>query len=344
MKKIGVGIIGLGRIFPRHLDDSIKQINRLELIGVCDANTDLAKKVAAKENVKCYTKYQELLSDKNISVVSVLTPNYLHYKMGMLASQNNKHCVMEKPISQNYRQAIQLVKEFKKYDKKLFPVLQVRYNPAIRVVKDYVEKGYLGKIFTAVLSIHWTRPQEYYDESEWKGRKDTDGGSLLTQAIHYIDSMHYILGKAKSVIAKTGTVGHKIEIEDIANAIIDLENGTRVNFDFTICTYPHNIECSLTILGENGTIKIGGLAMNKIDFWEVKNTPQPYISEGVNPNVYAGGMYIGSCPNHKLIYDNLVNVLINKQKSFINAEDALESLKIIDGIIKSNCLKKEIFL
>lgn len=343
-KKLGVGVIGIGRIYTRHVEDSIKQIPELELVAVCDSKEDIARKVSVKENIPYYTDYRDLIKDKNVDIVTVCTPNGFHYEMGMEAVKRGKHCVMEKPIAQNLSQASKLVEAFAKSKVSLFPVLQVRYNPTVQILREYVKKGALGKILTASVVIRWTRPQEYFDESDWKGTLSLDGGSLLTQAIHYIDVMQYILGPAKSVFGKLDRVAHDIEAEDIANAIIDLESGTRVNLEFTICTFPHNLECSLSVLGETGTVKIGGLAMNKCDLWEVKNAPRPDIPDGLSPNLYAGGLYAGSCPNHKSIYLNMLSVLANGQESFIKGEDALESLRIIDGIKKSSDLKKEINL
>lgn len=343
-KNLKIGIIGLGRILPKHLEDSIKQINQFKLVALCDIDENIGKAIAKKEKVKYYKNYQDLIKDKSIDIVSILTPNYLHYEMGIFTAKMKKHAIVEKPISLNYEQAQDLIKAFEKSNKQLFPVLQVRFNSPIRIAKKYVQEGALGKILTARLSVHWTRPQEYYDESPWKGKKDLDGGSLLSQAIHYLDSLCWILGKPKSLIAKTATAGHKIEVEDIANAIIDFESGSRVSFDFTVCTYPHNQEASLTLLGETGTIKIGGVAMNKIETWEVKNIPLPDIPETPGPNVYAGGMYVGSVPNHRFVYEDVVNTLLFKKKSFIKAEDALMSLKIIDAIHKSDNKKKEVSL
>lgn len=343
-RKLKIGIIGLGRILPRHLDDSIKQLKELELVGICDIDEKIGKEIAKKEKVKFYKNYKDLIKDKNIELVSIITPNYLHYEMGLFAAENGKHALIEKPVTMNTTQTQNLIKIFSKHKKILFPVLQVRFNPPIKTAKKYVAENYLGKIITARLSVHWTRPQEYYDESPWKGKKNLDGGSLLSQAIHYIDVLQWILGKAKSVIAKVATVAHKIEVEDTANAIIDFENGTRVSFDFTVCTYPHNQEASLTLLGETGTIKIAGIAMNKIEAWEVKNTPLPYLGEIASPNIYAGGMYVGSVPNHKFIYENMINVLLNKKPSLITAEDTIESLRIIEAIQQSSQEKKEIFL
>lgn len=343
-KKLGVGIIGLGRIFPRHLDDSIKQIPELKLSAVCDKNVALAKRVGKRENVPYYEKYQDLIDDKAVDIVAICTPNGLHFEMGLAVAKANKHCIMEKPIAIYYKDSLKLVETFKKSRGKLFPVLQVRFNPAIQVLKKYVSEGAFGKILTASLIIRWTRPQEYFDKSDWKGTLNLDGGTLLTQGIHYVDIMQYILGPAQSLFGKLGRVARKIETEDIANAIVDFKSGARANIEFTVCTYPHNLECSLTVLGEKGTSKIGGVAMNDCEIWEVQNTPKPIIGQGIPPNVYADGMYVGSCPNHIAIYQNLVNHLVFNKPSVIKAEDALESLRIIEGIKKSDTLNKQIIL
>lgn len=343
-KPLGVGVIGLGRISPRHIEDSIKQIKELRLVAVCDINSKLAREVGKKEQVPFYKQYQDLIKNKDVEIVAVCTPNGLHYPMGKAVAQTGKHCVMEKPVSLNYKQALNLVSNFKRSKGILFPVLQVRYNPAVRTLKDFVANGSLGKIYTASVIIRWTRPQEYFFQSNWRGTFKMDGGSLLSQGIHYIDVLQHVLGKAKSVYAKLDTVAHKIEVEDIANAIIDFESGARANLEFTVCTYPHNLECSITVLGENGTIKMGGQAMNTCEIWEVKNQPKPVIHDGISPNQYAGGLYVGSCPNHYAIYKNIVDVLVYHKSSFIKASDPLESMRIIDGIRKSSLQKKEIVL
>lgn len=345
MKKIlNVGIIGLGRIFPRHLEDSIKQIPELKLTAVCDNNFALARKIGERENIAYYQNYKDLINDKNVDVVTICTPNGLHFEIGTAVAKAGKHCVTEKPLAINFKDALSLVKTFKKSKGKLFPVLQVRFNPVVQILKKYVTEGALGRILTASLIIRWTRPQKYFDESNWKGTLKLDGGTLLTQGIHYIDIMQYLLGPAKSVFGKLDKVAHRIETEDIANAMIDFQSGTRANLEFTICTYPHNLECSLTVLSKKGTIKIGGTAMNTCEIWEVENIPKPQIPESITPNVYAGGLYTGSCPNHIAIYRNMVNNLIYNKPSLINGDDALESLRIINGIKKSSEKGHEVIL
>jgi len=343
-KKIRIGLIGLGRIYPRHVDDSIEQLDELELVAVCDIDKKLSREVGKKKGVRYYDDFKNLVNDDEVDVVAIATPNSFHYPIAKYVAKRNKHCILEKPIALNHNMASRLVEAFEISKGALFPVLQVRYNPAIQATRYHVHEGNLGRIFTAALTIRWTRPQEYFDQSDWKGTKKIDGGSLITQAIHYIDTMQYILGRPKIIYGKVDRLKLDIETEDAANAIIDFENGTRANFEFTICTYPQNLESSLAILGEKGTIKIGGLAMNELETWNVEDTPQPSITKGLTPNHYAGGMYVGSCPNHKAIYQNLVNVLVHGKPSFINGSDALPSLEIIDTIKKSSRLKREIRL
>ena len=194
----------------------------------------------------------------------------------------------------------------------------------------------------AALVIRWTRPQEYFSESDWKGTALMDGGALLTQAIHYIDSAQYILGPAREVFGVMVRKAHEIEVEDMAQALIQFNCGTHATLEFSINTYPHNIECSLSLMGEKGTVKIGGLAMNQIDYWNVANVPKPEIPVGNQPNVYAGGMYTGSCPNHKQIYQNVANHLLYGRPNLLSADEALEAIKIIDGIKASSEKKRTI--
>lgn len=344
MKKLKVAVIGLGRIYPRHIDDSINQLNELELVAVCDIDKKLAQKVGKKYQVQAFNDYKEMIKNTKVDIISICTPNATHYDIGLYLAKQNIHTIMEKPLAINYEKTKKLIEAYEASKATLFPVLQVRYNPAVIALKQYVDQGFLGKIFSANLIIRWCRPQEYFNESPWKGTKKIDGGTLLTQGIHYIDVMQYVMGCVDSLYAITDLKAHKIEVEDMANAILNFKSGARANLEFTVNTYPKNLECSLTVLGEYGTVKIGGNAMNEIDIWEVKNTPKPVIPRGLEPNVYANGMYIGSCPNHIMIYKNLVNVLIEGKKSYIEAKDALESIKIIDYIKKSNDEKKTVNL
>jgi UDP-N-acetyl-2-amino-2-deoxyglucuronate dehydrogenase len=220
--------------------------------------------------------------------------------------------------------------------------MQVRYNPAIIALKNTLDNEKLGKINQVTLTTRWTRPQEYF--KDWRGTSNLDGGSLINQGLHYVDVMQWAVGPVKSVYAITDTLMHKIEIEDIALAILKFKNGSYGLIEFNINTYPKNMECSLTVLGEKGTIKIGGEAVNKIELWNVKDYEKPNIEEGLKPNVYANGLYQGSCPNHSQVYKDLIYDLENNTKKCLRGEDAIDSLRLVLAIYESAKTGKEVFL
>ncbi|MCX6741152.1 MAG: Gfo/Idh/MocA family oxidoreductase, partial [Candidatus Parcubacteria bacterium] len=186
----------------------------------------------------------------------------------------------------------------------------------------------------------------YFDNDEWRGTKKLDGGSLLNQGIHYIDVLQWLLGPVKSVFAKKDRVAHKIEVEDVVVAILHFKNNAYATVEFTICTYPRNLECSISILGSRGTVKIGGQAIDKIEVWEVENSnkPKPNLVPCLAPNVYANGLYQGSCPNHVFIYQEIVNYFCRRSNQHIDGYKARNSLEIVEAIYLSALRKKEIKL
>ncbi len=169
-----------------------------------------------------------------------------------------------------------------------------------------------------------------------------DGGSLLNQGIHYLDILQWVLGPVRSVFGKVDTLAHKIEIEDFALALVRFSSGAYGTIEFSLNTYPRNIEGSITIMGEKGTIKIGGAAMNKIEFWEVDQLPMPQIPEGIAPNVYAGGMYQGSCPNHFRVYEDVCAALNGEKKEYVDVNEALNAVRIADALYVSAREGKEV--
>jgi UDP-N-acetyl-2-amino-2-deoxyglucuronate dehydrogenase len=343
-EKIKIGLIGCGRISVQHFN-SIEKIPEMELRAVCDIKTERAKKAAKKYKVDWYKDYRQLLKRDDIDLVSICTPNGLHVQMGIDTAHSGKDVVMEKPLGINLKEVDRLLNYFRKKNKKLFSVLQVRFNPPIQAVKKIIEEKKLGRINNAALVVRWARPQKYFDQDEWRGTKKLDGGTLLNQGIHYVDILQWLLGPVKSVFAKKDTLSHKIEIEDIVVAIFKFKNGGYATLEFTICTYPRNLECSISILGSKGTIKIDGLAANEIETWELENLPRPALSSGLIPNVYAGGLYQGSCPNHLFVYKNIVRFYQGDKAAFItDGEEARKSLEIVEAVYSSAQLKKEVFL
>ena len=343
-KKIKFGLIGCGRISARHFEAMEALKDDIELVAVCDIKEERAEDAAKKYKTKNYRDYRAMLDKEVLDVVSVCAPNGLHAQMGIDIAKSQKHALMEKPLAINLKEARKLIKSFKERDQKLFGVMQVRYNPPIVATKNIIQEKKLGKIYSGSLRMYWSRPQEYYDKDEWRGTKKMDGGSLLNQGIHYIDILQWLLGPAVSVFAKADTVAHRIEIEDIVTALLTLENGAYVTVEFTVCAYPKNLECSITVLGEKGSVKLGGSAVNEIEVWEVKDLPMPVLPPGLPPNVYAGGLYQGSCPNHYFVYKDLVRTLKENKEVGVDGREAMKSLEIVEAIYRSARENREIFL
>lgn len=232
----------------------------------------------------------------------------------------------------NLKEADELIRTFEKKKKKLFVMMQMRFHPALQVAKQAIVEGRLGRILGADLNIFWFRPREYFKRSTWKGLKKTEGGSLLNQGIHYIDIMQWLFGPVESVCGKIATLMHRIETEDTAQAIVKFKNKALGTLNFNIFTYPKNLECSLTILGEQGTIKIGGERMDdKIEFWDVKNYSMPPIQE----LAYILQTYT---------YANIAQSFRRNIKPEIDGREARKSLEIVEAIYKSAKENKEIHL
>lgn len=343
-RKIKVGLIGCGRISVQHFA-SMESIPDIELKAVCDIKTERAKKVAQKYKIDWYKDYRKLFERDDINLVSICTPNGLHVPMGIAAAKSGKDVLMEKPLGINLKEVDKLLNYFKKTKKKLFSVLQVRFNTPVKFVKKIIEGKKLGRINNVALIVRWQRPQKYFDQDEWRGTKRLDGGTLLNQGIHYIDILQWLLGPVESVFAKKDTISHKIEIEDIVVAILKFKNGSYATLEFTICAYPKNLECSISILGSKGSIKIGGLAADKIETWEVESLLKPKLPPCLAPNVYANGLYQGSCPNHLFIYKNIIRFYQGDKTAFItDGNEGRKSLEIVEAIYRSSQMKKEIFL
>lgn len=314
MSKKRWGIIGLGRISNRHID-AIKALGD-EVVATCD--NDESKNAT-------YTNYYDLIADERVDAVAICTPNYLHTAMAMDCVTAGKPCVVEKPVGLDHMEAVALSDYARMKDVAVYPVLQVRFNPVLQYLKDLLKSGKLGKVYSVSGTVRWNRPQEYFDESPWKGKKELDGGCLLTQGIHYLDVMTWLFGSPDALQSTKATLAHDIEVEDYVAALMRFGDVQGI-FEFSVNSYQHNTECSLSIISEKGNIKIGGTAMNTIELWEVENIPKPALSEGRTPNVYAGGLYQGSCPNHEDVYRSI------QEGKAIPIQEALTVIKVIDQI------------
>jgi len=333
MNKLRFAIIGCGRIASRHAE----QINLIaELVAVCDTNEAKAVAFGRNYGAKVYFDYDNLLlKEKEIDVITVCTPNGLHAEHSIKAFRRGFHVLCEKPMAINVYDCGEMIKEAEKANKRLFVVKQNRYNPPVKAIKNALDENRLGKIYSVQLNCFWNRNDEYYKSSDWKGTKKLDGGTLFTQFSHFIDLLYWMFGDIKNAEALTRNFHHKniIEIEDTGAVILEFYNGIIGTINYTVNSYMKNMEGSLTIFGENGTVKIGGQYLNELEYQNIKDYKITDLPAGNPPNNY--GQYVGSMSNHDKVYENVVDVLLNKGIIGTNGFEGLKTVEIIDKIYNS---------
>lgn len=325
---IKIGLIGCGRISKNHFEAIAKQPD-IQCITCCDIIGDRAREAAQQYNIRTWTtNYEEMLQNPEIDLVSICTPSGLHPVHGIQAAKYGKHVLTEKPMACRLAEADKLIKACENAGVKLFVVLQNRLNPAIQIVRRAYDEGRFGKIYMITSNVFWTRPQEYYDMAPWRGTWDLDGGAFMNQASHYVDMVQWLGGAFETVQAITATLGRRIEAEDSGCALILFQNGLLASINVTTLTYPRNLEGSITILGENGTVKVAGIAMNEIIHWNYKESKEydMCVSEISNypESVYGYG--------HVGYYRNVVECLNDRAVSIADGYEGRKSLEIIEGI------------
>ncbi len=328
-KKIRFAIVGCGRIAQRHAE----HINNIGLlVAVCDTIPAKADALAKQYGAKAYYTIESLLDgEKETDVVSVCSPNGLHAAHSIKALNAGFHVLCEKPMAINVNDCGEMIKAAERYNKRLFAIKQNRFNPPVDAVKSAIDAGKLGKIYSIQLSCFWNRNDDYYHNS-WKGTNDMDGGTLYTQFSHFIDLLYWIIGDIKNVEAYTGNYAHKgvIEFEDTGAIIVEFYNGAIGTINYTVNSYQKNMEGSLTIFAEKGTVKIGGQYLNELEYQNIKDFKIENLAEGNKPNNY--GNYVGSMSNHDKVYQNLVDVLLNNASITTSAFEGLKTVEIIDKI------------
>lgn len=330
MNKLRFAIVGCGRISKRHAE----QINRLAVLAaVCDKVRSSADLLSQKYGAKVYTDFNDLLSnEKELDVISVCTPNGLHAEHSIMAFRNGLHVLCEKPMAISVFDCGEMIKEADKANRRLFVVKQNRYNPPVRAIKDAIDDNRLGKIHNIQLNCFWNRNVEYYTQSDWKGTIKLDGGTLFTQFSHFIDLLYWMFGDIKKAEAITRNFIHEkiIEFEDCGVVIVEFYNGIIGTINFTVNSYSKNMEGSLTIFGEYGTVKIGGQYLNELEYQNIKDYKITDLPAGNPPNNY--GQYTGSMSNHDKVYENVIDVLLNKGTIGTNGFEGLKTVEIIDKI------------
>lgn len=354
-KKIRFALIGCGRISYKHIEAISEIYKDAELVALCDVIIKRAKdkskeynEYLAKKNVKLqsdqkpriYTDIDKMLEDETLDVLSICTPSGLHPEHGIKAAKSGIHVISEKPMATNLNLANKLIKTCDEAPVRLFVVKQNRLNPTMKLLKRAVEKRRFGKIYMILVNVLWTRPQSYYDKASWRGTWKFDGGAFMNQASHYIDAMEWLGGPVESVMATTATMSRNIEAEDTGSAVFNFKSGAIGNINVTMLTYPKNFEGSITIIGEKGTGKIGGVAINRVERWEFFKAYRKdrYVEQSsYEPdNIYGSG--------HIEYYKNVIEVLKRGAKPNTDGREGRKSLELALAIYKSSREKRAIRL
>jgi len=332
MREINFAIIGCGRIAQRHAEHIS---NNGILKAVCDIDFAKALELGVKYSATSYNSIDALLAnEKDLDVVSICSPNGLHAEHSIKSLDAGFHVLCEKPMAINVHDCGEMIKAAERNNKRLFAIKQNRFNPPVAAVKAAIDEGKLGKIYSIQLSCFWNRNEDYYKNS-WKGTKYLDGGTLYTQFSHFIDLLYWIVGDVKRAHTITGNFAHQniIEFEDTGVVALEFFNGTIGTINYTVNSFGKNMEGSLTIIGEKGTVKIGGQYLNELEYQNIQDFEFKDLPIGNTANNY--GQYQGSMSNHDKIYENVVDVLHNGGTISTNSFEGLKTVEIIDKIYQS---------
>ena len=302
------------------------------MVAVCDIINSRAEELGKKNDVESFSSIGELFANKKgIDVAVICTPNGLHAQHSIISLQAGCHVLCEKPMAINSADCMGMIRQAERAGKHLFIVKQNRFNPSVVAVKKLLDEKKLGNIYSLQLNCFWNRDTKYYENS-WKGTMEFDGGILYTQFSHFIDLLYWMFGDVKQVKAFKKNFAHNdtIEFEDTGVVILEFENGVIGTINYTVNSFKKNMEGSLTIFGEKGTVKIGGQYLNELEYQQIQDYVISDLPAGNKANEY--GYYRGSMSNHDKVYQNLVDVIHNNAIIAASSNDGLKTVQIIEKI------------
>jgi predicted dehydrogenase len=325
--KIRFAVVGQGHIGKRHAE-MIRRNSESELVAVCDIRTPEQCGIP-RPDVPFYRSLDKMLRNETFDILNICTPNGLHAEMAMKALNDGKHVVVEKPMALTKADAEQMVHLSLVKNRHIFCVMQNRFSPPSVWLKRVITEGLLGRIFQVQINCYWNRDHRYYTSETWHGDQLLDGGTLFTQFSHFIDIMYWLFGDIKNIQGRFGDFNHQnlTDFEDSGIVTFDFINGGMGVLNYSTAIFKENLESSLTVIGEKGTIKVAGQYMNEVVYCNIDNYQMPELEASAPPNDY--GPYKGSAQNHHLVIQNVVDALYGK--SSINT-NALEGLKVVDII------------
>ena len=320
-----MSLVGCGRISANHFDAMDKLADRVELVDVCDVDAGALARAVARTGARGHDSFSEMLKTTTADVVVLSTPSGQHPDQAIEAALSGRHVMTEKPMATRWHDGLRMVKACDDARVRLFVVKQNRRNATLQLLKRAVDQKRFGRIYMVNINVFWTRPQEYYDSAAWRGTWEFDGGALMNQASHYVDLLDWLIGPIESVQAYTGTLARDIEVEDSGVLSIRWRSGALGSMNVTMLTYPRNLEGSISILGEKGSVRIGGVAVNEIQHWEFAHRMPEDEQIGTasydTTSVYGFG--------HALYYDNVIRVLRGEAEPDTDGREGLKSLEVL---------------
>ncbi len=333
---MNVLILGLGRILSKHLN-SINCFNdkKIKIVGICDSDKKKLEKIRKITNVDAFTSYAKALEVTKPDTVIILTPSGYHAEHISYAIKKNCNVIVEKPMCLKIKDAEKILSLSKKYKKRVFVVMQNKFNPPVMKLRDDIKKNKFGKIFHASVIVRWKRDQYYYNQAKWRGTWKLDGGVVSNQASHHLDLLRTIMGEPVSVFAKSQSHLAKIECEDTALIIFKFKGGKTAIMEATTAMRPKNIEGSISVLGKLGSAKVGGFALNEFSYYNLRKKINLSKFKTSPNSVYGFG--------HYSFYQHVLISILKKKKSEFEVLEAIKTIKLINAIYRSIEIGKEVF-
>jgi UDP-N-acetyl-2-amino-2-deoxyglucuronate dehydrogenase len=324
-RKVRFALVGCGRIAQNHFAAIKQHAQRAELVSVCDTDPKALAAAAETTGAAPFSSLASMLRATTADVVTIATPSGLHPAQAIEVAASGRHVVTEKPMATRLHDGLRMVKACDEANVHLFVVKQNRRNATLQLLKNAVEQGRFGRIYMVNINVFWTRPQEYYDSAAWRGTWEFDGGAFMNQASHYVDLLEWLIGPIKSLQAYTATLARNIEVEDTGVISVEWRSGALGSMNVTMLTYPKNLEGSITIIGEKGTVRVGGVAVNEIQHWEFS---EPHADdEKVRHASYETTSVYGF--GHPLYLDNVIKVLLGEASPETDGRQGLKSLETL---------------
>ena len=324
-RKIRFALVGCGRIATNHFAAIEKHAERAELLDVCDTDALALEKAVKRTGARGHATLADMLRETEADIVVLATPSGLHPDQAVEVAHAGRNVMTEKPMATRWQDGLRMVRACDEANVWLFVVKQNRRNATLQLLKRAVEKRRFGRIYMVNINVFWSRPQEYYDSAAWRGTWEFDGGAFMNQASHYIDLLDWLIGPIESIQAYTATLARNIEVEDTGVMNVRWRSGALGSVNVTMLTYPQNLEGSITILGEKGTVRIGGVAVNEIQRWEFAEPDAD--DEKVQNASYETTSVYGF--GHPLYYDNVLKVMRGEAAPETDGREGLKSLETL---------------